>query len=265
MRSLTIVSFTAAILLSPNFVRADLLEQLGLGKKSGTNQTALSTSALSQDQIVLGLKQALGKGVQHAVSQLGRTNGFLTNLNVRIPLPEKLQKVENALRAMKQDKYADDFVATMNRAAEQAVPAGSSVFADAVQKMSIDDARGLLKGGKDSATQYFRRVTETNLFNRFLPIVKTATEQAGVVSAYKNFIGKAAGVSSPGGALGGFGKSLNADKYLNRDAIDIDSYVTGKAMDGLFKMVADQEKSIRENPAARTTDLLQKVFGSVAR
>ncbi len=252
----------AAVLFSTNLARADLFEKFGLGKKTNS---VVSISALSQDQIVLGLKQALGKGVQHAVSQLGRTNGFLTNMNVRIPMPEKLQKVEKGLRAIGQEKYADDFVATMNRAAEQAVPVASSVFADAVQKMSIDDARGLLKGGKDSATQYFRRVTETNLFNRFLPIVKSATERTGVVSSYKKFLAKAGGSNSTSGGLGSFGKSLNADKYLNRDAIDIDSYVTGKAMDGLFKMVAEQEKMIRENPAARTTDLLQKVFGAAAR
>jgi hypothetical protein len=267
MRSLITGSFAIAILISADFARADFFEKLGFGKK--TNSTSsISTTSLSQDQIVSGLKEALGKGVQQAIAQLGHTNGFMTNLNVRIPLPEKLQTREKTLRAMKQEKLADAFVATMNHAAEQAVPEAGTVFADAVKKMSIEDARGLLTGGEDSATQYFRRVTETNLFARFLPIVKTATAQTGVVSAYKNLLSKTGGMISTNGTLGGFanlGKSLGADKYLTPEVTDIDSYVTQKTMDGLFKMVAEQEKLIRVNPAARTTALLQKVFGAVAK
>ena len=264
MRSLIMVSSAAAILLMPKFVRADLLDQLGLGKKT-TNQTSLISSALSQDQMVLGLKQALGKGVQEAIARLGQTNGFLTNMNVKIPMPEKLQSVEKGLRAIKQDKYADDFVNTMNRAAEQAVPAAGSVFSDAVQQMSITDAKTILVGTNNAATEYFRKVTQTNLFARFQPIVKTATEQAGVTSAYKKLMEKANGLSGSSGALGGLGKTLSATGYLNQDSMDIDRYVTQKAMDGLFKMVAEEEKRIRENPAARTTEVLQKVFGAVTK
>ena len=264
MRSLINASFITAILFSPNFVRADFFEKLGLGKKTNA-VSSLAVSALSQDQVVLGLKEALGKGVQQAVAQLGRTNGFLTNLNVRIPMPEKLQQVEKGLRAMKQEKLADDFVNTMNRAAEQAVPAAGSVFADAVQKMSIDDAKAVLTGTTNAATEYFRRVTQTNLFARFLPVVKNATAQTGVTASYKKLMEKAGGLTSANSALGNFGKSLRVEKYLSPEAMDIDSYVTQKAMDGLFKMVAEEEKKIRENPVARTTDLLQKVFGSVGK
>ncbi len=257
--------FVSAFFLTQISAHADFLDQLGIGKKS-TNATALnSTNALSQDQIVLGLKQALGKGVQQAIAQLGRTNGFLTNAAVKIQMPEKLQKMEKGLRAMKQEKLADDFVNTMNRAAEQAVPVASSVFADAVQQMSIADARSLLGGSNDAATQYFRKATQTNLFARFQPIVKSATEQTGVTSAYKKLMEKSAGLSSSSGALGTFGKTLNATGYLTPDVMDIDSYVTQKTMDGLFKMVAEEEKKIRENPAARTTDLLQKVFGAATK
>ena len=264
MRSLTIVSFTAAILFTPSLVRADLLDQFGLGKKT-TNQTASVSSSLSQDQMVAGLKQALGKGVQKAIAQLGQTNGFLTNANVRIPMPEKLRSIEKGLRAMKQDKYADDFVNTMNRAAEQAVPVAGSVFADAVQQMSIADAKTILVGTNNAATEYFRKVTQTNLFARFQPIVKTATEQTGVTSTYKKLMEKAGGLPSSSGVLGGIGKTLSATGYLNQDTMDIDSYVTQKTLDGLFKMVAEEEKRIRENPAARSTELLQKVFGAVAK
>ncbi|MEO7297147.1 MAG: DUF4197 domain-containing protein [Verrucomicrobiota bacterium] len=264
MRSLITLSFITVILFSPKFVRADLLDRLGLGKKT-TNQTPGISSALSQDQMVLGLKEALGKGVQRAVAELGRTNGFLTNLNVRIPMPEKLQQTEKTLRALKQDQLADNFVATMNHAAEQAVPEASSVFADAVQQMSIDDARSLLTGPNDAGTEYFRRTAATNLFARFLPIVKKATDQTGATANYKKLMGKVGSGTSTNKYLGGLTKGLNAAGYLNADTMDIDAYVTQKAMDGLFKMVADEEKKIRENPAARSTELLQKVFGSITK
>jgi len=258
------VSFTAAILFAPSFVHADFLSLFGLGKKK-VDPSALGVGALSQDQMISGLKEALGKGVEQAIAKLGKTNGFLSNADVKIPMPEKLQTVEKTLRTLKQDKMADDFVETMNRAAEEAVPAASSVFADAVKKMSIQDAKSLLTGPDDAATQYFRKATQTNLFERFLPIVKNATEKTGVTSSYKNLMAKAGGVTSGSGVLGGFGRALNADKYLSPEATDIDSYVTEKTMDGLFKMIAEQEKLIRENPAARTTALLQQVFGAVSK
>ena len=265
MRSLQLSIFILVFLAAQISVRADLLDQLGLGKKKDTNQiSTISTGALSQDQMVAGLKQALGKGVQKAIAQLGQTNGFLTNANVRIPMPAKLQSIEKGLRAMKQDKYADDFVNT-NRAAEQAVPVASSVFADAVQQMSIADAKTVLVGTNTAATEYFRKVTQTNLFARFQPIVKAATEQTGVTSAYKKLMEKASGLPSSSGTLGAIGKTLSATGYLNQDTMDVDAYVTQKAMDGLFKMVAEEEKRIRENPAARSTELLQNVFGAVTK
>lgn len=248
-----------AFLVSLGTARAGLLDLLGIGKKSTSQPAAMPGvlgGALSQEQVVQGLKEALGKGVQEAVNQLGHENGFLTNLNVRIPMPEKLQTVEKTLRALKQDKLADDFVTTMNRAAEQAVPQAAAVFADSLKKMTIEDATGILTGTNNAATQYFRRTSETNLFERFLPIVKQATDQAGVTSAYKQLMEKAGG----GGALGSFGRSL-----LGVESVDVDSYVTNKALDGLFKMVAEEEKRIRENPVARTSELLQRVFGAVTK
>ncbi len=212
-------------------------------------------AALSQDQMVQGLKDALAKGLQQAIADLGHEGGFLTNLNVRIPMPEKMQKVETALRAMKQEKLADDFVTTMNRAAEQAVPAAGSVFADALKQMNIEDARSILSGPNNAATQYFQKTTQTNLYARFYPIVQKATAQTGVTAAYKNLMEKA-------NVGQGFGSALGST-VLGKDSMDIDAYVTNKAMDGLFKMVAEQEQQIRQNPVARTTDLLQKVFGAI--
>jgi hypothetical protein len=209
------------------------------------------------------LKEALSNGIQTAVAQLGQTNGFLNNAAVKIPLPEKLQSVAKLLHSMKQDYLINNFVNTMNHAAEQAVPAATSVFAGALQNMSIDDANRVLTGGDNAATQYFRNATETNLFTRFLPIVTNATQQAGVTASYKKIMDAVGAKKSSGGFLGGVTKTLSATGYLNQDTMDIDSYVTQKALDGLFTMIAEQEKKIRENPVARTTETMQQVFGAV--
>lgn len=251
--------FASMILLTALGSRgADFLDQLGLGKKSADPASARSSGlpGLSQDQLVQGLKEALSKGVQSAIGNLGHDGGFLTNLNVKIPMPAKLRTVEKTLRTLKQDKLADEFITTMNHAAERAVPEAAGVFGDAIKQMSIADGKGILTGKNNAATEYFRRVTETNLFARFLPIVKTATDKVGVTSAYKQMMGQVSGSGSLGGFFGGGGDLLKAEDF------DVDSYVTHQAMDGLFKMVSEEEKRIRENPIARTTDLLQKVFGA---
>ena len=217
-------------------------------------------AGLSQNQMVQGLQDALAKGLQQAIARLGHDGGFLTNVNVKIPMPEQMQKVEKALRAMKQDKLADDFVTTMNHAAEQAVPEAGGVFADALKQMTIEDAKSILSGPNDAATQYFQKTTQTNLFAKFYPIVQKATAQTGVTAAYKNIMEKATvgqGLGSLGSVLGG--------SLLGKDALNIDAYVTSKAMDGLFKMVAEEEQQIRQNPVARTTDMLQKVFGALKK
>jgi hypothetical protein len=248
-----------ALLLSLQVGRADWRDLLNVGGSKSTNKVSGSTAgldSLSQDQMTQGLKEALGKGVQHAVSQLGHDGGFLTNASVKIPMPEKLRTVETTLRTLKQDKMADDFVNTMNHAAEQAVPEAAGVFGDAVKGMSIADAKAILTGPNDAATQYFRRVTQTNLHAKFLPIVKTATDKTGVTSSYKRIMATASGSNY----LGSFGSGL-----LNPESLDIDVYVTDKALDGLFKMIATEEKLIRENPMAQSSGLLQKVFGAVGK
>lgn len=232
---------------------AGLLDWLGLGKS--TNKTAkASVAKLSEEQVVSALKEALGRGVQSAISSLGRENGFLTNLNVRIPMPEKLRTVETTIRSLGQDKVADDFVRAMNHAAEQAVPQAAEVFTDAIRQLTIDDALGILQGTNNAATQYFRRTTETNLFARFHPIVTKSTDQAGVTAAYKRLMDRLGGNST----LGSLSRAL-----LGSETVDMDVYITQKALDGLFKLVAEEEKRIRENPLARTTALLEKVFGAV--
>jgi hypothetical protein len=252
---LTVLAWCLAL----NSLHAGWLDALGLGK-SPTNATASSAAsglaALSQGQVAEALKQALGDGLQHAVAQLGRSDGFLTNLNVKIPLPEKLKTVEKTLRSLHQEKLADEFVTTMNHAAELAVPQAASVFGEAVKPMSIEDAKAILTGTNDAATQYFRRTTQTNLYAKFYPIVQQATATAGVTAAYKNMLAKV----NPGGTLGGL---LNS--YAGADALNVDAYVTSQALNGLFRLVAEEEARIRQNPVARTTDLMRQVFGAVGK
>jgi len=223
----------------------DLLKE-AVGIKS-TQDTA--ASALTTEETGYGLKEALSIGVKKAIDLLGRDGGFLNDGQVRIPLPGTLQKVEKGLRAVGQEHLADEFIATLNHAAEQAVPETAAIFGDAIKEMTLDDAKGILKGPDDAATQYFRDKSSTHLKTAILPIVKQATEKAGVTKSYKKLIGGA-------GVLG---------QLMESDSLDLDKYVTGKTLDGLFLKLAQEEKQIRENPLARSTDLLKKVFGSLGR
>ncbi len=228
-----------------------LKEKLGEAQSAPSTTSAVSAAAstLSDEDVVKGLKEALSKGARQAVENLGKDGGYLNNLDVKIPLPDELKKVEKLLRGLGQDKYADQFVATLNHAAEKAVPEAAALLADSISRMSLADAKAILKGPDDAATQYFRKTSEAKLKERFLPIVQAATDEAGVTSAYKKLIQKAG----------------PAAKLLGSGATDLDGYVEGKAVDGLFKMIAAEEKRIREDPVARTTDLLKKVFGSLGK
>lgn len=207
---------------------------------------AQKTQNVSNNEIAGGLKEALSKGVSSAIKSLGKEDGFFGNVRVKIPLPKSLQKVEKLARVAGQGKAVDEFVLSMNRAAEKAVPVAIDVFVDAIKKMTFDDARQILFSGKDdSATQFFRKTSEETLRSKFRPIVEKFTGETGVTQKYKAMVGKA-----------GF-----AAQFLGKDATDLDGYITQKALDGLFLLVADEEKKIRKNPLGRTTDLLRKVFG----
>jgi len=221
---------------------SDWLEHVG--RASGTG--------ITEDQIVAGLKEALDKGTEHAVTTLGHEGGFLENVHVRIPLPEKLRTVERTLRTLGQDQLVNEFERAMNRAAEKAVPEAVEVLTSSIRQMRLADAERILRGPDTAATDYFRRTSETNLYERFLPIVKDATFAVGVTAAYKRMMDRV--------ALGGLGEAI-----FGREAVDIDAYITDKALDALFLKIAEQEKLIRENPAARTTELLRKVFGAIWR
>ena len=215
-----------------------------IGKSSSTSEAV--ESVLSNDEITGGLKEALSVGVDRAIKILGADGGFLNDPTVRIPMPGFLEKARPALRLFGQEKLADDFEATVNHAAERAVPLAASVFGNAIRDMSIDDARAILRGADDSATIYFREHTGEALKTAMLPIVSEATNETGVTSSYKKLVDKAG--------------SLVSDVDL-----DLDSYVTDKAIDGLFLKLADEEKKIRADPLARSTELLKKVFSAASK
>lgn len=237
---------TASVALACLLLLGNVSAQTTKKKKIVKKTPAPSTTAVTDTEIAGGLKEALSKGVTFAIDTLGKENGFLNDVRVRIPLPASLKKMEKGLRIAGQGKLVDDFIGSMNHAAEKAVPVAVDVFVDAIKQMSFDDARKILfSGEQDSATQFFRRTSEETLREKFRPIVEKFTAETGVTNKYKAMIGKY-----------GFAAQL-----LGKDATDLDGYVTQKALDGLFFMVAEEEKKIRKDPIGRTTSLLKKVFG----
>lgn len=202
--------------------------------------------AISTGDASAGVKEALSKGADYAVSSLGRNGGFLGNDKVKIPLPGYLQKAESGLRMFGMGRQADQLVETMNHAAENAVAVAKPVLVDSIKKMSVQDAKGILTGGEDSVTQYFKRTSTDQLAAKFMPIVKTETQKLQLADQYNKFAGKAASAG-----------------LVDRKDADIDSYVTQKAMDGLFLMIAEEEKKLRANPVGAGSDLLKKVFGAL--
>ncbi|HEY0720930.1 MAG TPA: DUF4197 domain-containing protein [Gammaproteobacteria bacterium] len=207
---------------------------------------AVTIDEITNSDAVAGLKEALEKGAGKAVANLGKVDGFLANERVKIPLPESLRKAERTLRKYGMDQLADDMIMKMNRAAEEAVPEAKVLLVDAVKGMSVEDAKGILTGGETSATEYFRRTTSAPLAEKFRPIVKEATSKVGLRRSYNNFAGKA----SRWGLIG-------------KEQASIDDYVTQKALDGLFVMIADEEKAIRANPLEQGSKVITKVFGSL--
>jgi len=230
----------------------DLFKSAG-GLLQGTPGVSTgATSALSDSQIGAGLKEALSVGAERAVNVLGREGGFLKDASVRIPLPGALGSAAKGLRAAGQGHYVDEFELAVNRAAEQAVPQTLGIVKDTVRNMSLEDVRGILSGGDDAATQFLRERAGGSLRKAILPIVSNATDSAGATSAYKSLKTQADGMLGGLGGLGGL---------VDTGSLDLDGYVTDKTLDGLFLKLAAEEKAIRENPMARTTDLLKTVFG----
>jgi hypothetical protein len=192
------------------------------------------------------LKAALEKGSQAAVASLGRTDGFFGNPQVKIPLPDSLQRAERAMRRFGMGRYADQLVLSMNRAAEAAVPEARQLFVDSVRKMTVQDAKGILQGGDTAGTAYFRRSTEAQLRKRFLPVVKQATAKVGLAQQYNAY-------AERGVAFG----------LVKKEHANLDDYVTQKALDGLFLVVAEEERKIRKDPVGAGTAIIRKVFGAL--
>lgn len=218
---------------------------LGFFLSTGLVQAA-GLDSISNADAGTGVRQALAKGAEYAVGSLGQKNGFLANSKVKIPLPGYLEKAESGLRMFGMGKQADQLVETMNHAAENAVAQALPILSDSIKRMTLQDAKAILTGGDDSVTEYFRRSSSEQLTVKFLPIVKSATSKLQLADQYNKFAGKAAS----------FG-------LVDKKDADIDNYVTQKAMDGLFLMIAEEERKLRTNPAAAGSAILKKVFGAL--
>lgn len=240
--------FVSAVMLSGATWALDLGDLLkGVDKATSTKSSA-PASNLSDQNVTRGLKDALVEGAGKAVSTLGRTDGFLLNDKVRIPLPESLQKVESVMKALGQGKKLEELKTSLNRAAEAAVPEAKTLLVGAIKKMSVADAKAVLTGGDDAATKYFRQATEVKLHERFLPIVGKTVNRYKLTDQYNRI----AGTASKAGLVG-------------KEQANMSEYVTGKALDGLFLMIAEEEKAIRRDPLGRSSEYVRKVFGSLQK
>jgi len=236
-KSVSILCSLVALLYSA-FAYAGMLDNLmkGLGtpSKQGPDDST----------VVSGLKEALSIGTDNAVKNVSKMDGYFGNEVIKILMPEKIQKVADVLRKVGYQKEVDDFILSMNRAAEKAAPMATQYFVGAIKEMSFDDARKILNGGNTAATEFFKSKTSDKIAASFKPVVSSSMNEVGVTKKYKDMMGK-----------------YESLPFVDKESIDLDSYVTNKAMDGLFYMVGEEEKKIRTDPAARVTDLLKTVFG----
>ncbi|HVN25827.1 MAG TPA: DUF4197 domain-containing protein [Syntrophorhabdales bacterium] len=210
----------------------------------GAQSSPQTGAGLDESTIVAGLKDALSVGTKDAVHLVSQLNGYFGNQAIKILLPDNIQKAAEIVGKLGYQKQVDDFILSMNRAAEKAAPKAASYFSDAIKAMTIDDARKILSGGNTAATEYFKSKTWSKLYDDFKPSVTESMNQVGVTHAYNGMMDK-----------------VPAVPFAKPESVDLNHYVTTKSLDGLFYMVGQEEQKIRTNPAARTTDLLKKVFG----
>lgn len=205
-------------------------------------------SAITDSEANGGLKEALTQGIGKAVASLGTADGFMSNKEVKIPLPSSLQKIQKGLKLVGMEKQSDELVLKMNRAAEAAVPEAKALLVDSVKKMSLTDAKAILTGPKDAATQYFKKTTNTQMAEKFLPIVTKATQNVSLADSYNQYaeLGSKFGV-------------------VKKEDANINQYVTQKALDGMYLMIAKEEAAIRKDPLGQASSLLKKVFGSIVK
>jgi hypothetical protein len=217
-----------------------------LGLALAGSALAIGLADLTNRDAARGIKGALAQGADSAIGKLGVPGGFFNNPKVKIPLPPALDEVAKGMRMMGRGKEADELIAAMNQAAEQAVPEAKPLLINAVKTMSIEDAKQILTGGGDSVTQFFRAKTAAPLALKFLPIVKRATDRVGLAQKYDQLAGE-------GARLG----------LIKGDAANIERYVTDKALDGLYFMIGEEERAIRQNPAAAASAIVSRVFGAL--
>lgn len=239
--------FMAALsgfLAAPSALYAQFPRIPGVTVPRNPSQASASANGLSDAQVGSGLKEALSVGTERAVKQVARPGGYLNDAVIKILLPQNLRPVETILRSAGQGARIDDFIASMNHAAESAAPEAAPIFGNAIRSMTIDDARLLLAGGDTSITDFFKRKTSAQLTDAFRPHVEEAMHANGVSRQYESLAGQVPRLP-----------------FMKQQTFDINSYVVTKALDGLFYVLGQQEKDIRTNPVARTTSLLKTVFG----
>ena len=235
----TMVAACLVLFLSVSAHAADITDLL-----KSVPLPAATGQAQDSGTVASGLKEALSVGTKNAVGALSKTNGYFGNEAVKILLPENVRRVGDALRMAGYQKEVDAFILSMNRAAEKAAPKAADIFAGAIREMSITDAQKILNGGNTAATEYFKSKTSTQLFDAFKPDISQSMNEVGVTKAYKAMTDRYTSMMP----------------FAKMDSFDLDKYVTDKSLDGLFTMVGQEEAKIRTNPAARTTELLKKVF-----
>jgi hypothetical protein len=213
----------------------DVVKGLGSATKAGSTDEATTVS---------GLKEALSIGTENAVKNVSQLDGYFGNKMIKILMPEKIQKVADVLKMAGYQQQVDDFIMSMNRAAEKAAPQATSYFVDAIKGMTFEDATKILHGGDTSATEFFKGKTQDKLYTAFKPIVSSSMNEVGVTRSYKEMMGQ-----------------YEALPFMSKESLDLDHYVTNKSLDGLFFMIGQEEKKIRTDPSARVTDLLKNVFG----
>ena len=213
-----------------------------------SSASAAGLDDISNRDAINGLKTALTNGAQSAVAKLGQQDGFMNDSRVKIPLPPSMKRAEAMMHSIGAGKQADDLVLRMNRAAEAAVPQAKPLLIDAAKKMSVQDAKGILTGGPDSATQYFKRTTSEPLTKQFKPVVVKAMAKVKLAEKYDE-------IAASGAKFG----------LLKNEDANLEDYITRKTLDGLFVGIADEEKKIRENPTAAASSIVKKVFGALLK
>ena len=266
-----------SILVSTLLLGASLTFALDLGSitksvvdtvstsNSTSNASTSTNSNLDNSTVSSGLKEALKTGVNFAVTQLGTNNGYLNNKSAKIPLPNNLSSAETLIRKAGGDKMADDLINSMNTAASKAAPKTAEIFMSAIDKMSLTDAQKILSGGNDAATNYFKANTTESLKKSIAPIIQESMKEnqvAGYYDTVNNVYKSTAGNLTSNSGVMGMAKSFGVDSYIPGNSKEsLDEFVTSKAIDGLFAMIAQKEAEIRTNPVAQTSSLLKQVFG----